>query len=303
MLEVRTFRSERKGIRIDLYRKYKHIDPNTKKVKFSYKQLGSFPLSEGYSSEAVELLQPDEIVQLQNWLAEAHFGEQFNTEADALGKYTIRIPEPLYEAFIRLYLEAKRLDIDFIPNKIMLDSLLRTAKLVQHKIDKINGFNSGILENAGVKSDEILSDEKKQSLLDEESKTLFKALLELNHPIGKICTELEEAAKQYGKVKRIPPPQLREWASDISSRNPNKRVKKWCYAIAIDVLHKHGINPITIAKPEKVAEYWAIQHQEKYTLKKAHEVFIKIFDVPNNDKSAVIDAITNVYKKVATISS
>ena len=153
----------------------------------------------------------------------------------------------------------------------------------------------------GIQSDTIIHDDKQKELLDEESKILFKTLLDLGQPLGKICTELEEAARRYGKIKKIPPPQLREWAGDMPNRNPDKRIRKWCYAIAIDVLQQHGINPITIAAPEKVAEYWAIQRQETHSLKQAIEQFIKNFHVSDDKKSIVIDSITQVYKKLASV--
>ena len=116
--------------------------------------MGSFSLSEGYSPEDIELLQSDEIVQLQNWLFETRFAEKFNIEVDALSKFILRIPQPFYDALIRLYIEAKRVGIDFVPNGVMLDSLLNSAKLLQHKIDKINGFKSGILESVGIQTDQ-----------------------------------------------------------------------------------------------------------------------------------------------------
>lgn len=297
MLDLRTYRSERNGIRVDVLRKYRHID-DAEKTKFSYKQIGSFLLSEGYQSELLELLQPEEVMQLQNWLAETRFAEQFNTEADELAKFVVRMPQQVNDALMRLYIEAKRVDIEFIPSQVMLDSLLHKAKLVQHKLDKINGFNSGILECIGIDTDQIIGENKKQELIDVESRTLFKALLDLDQPIGKTCTELEEVAKQYGKQQRIPPPQLREWGGDMASRNPNKRIKKWCYAIAIDVLLKHGINPIGVAPAERVATYWAIQRLERFTLEEAQKKFIKDFHVPTDSRALVVAAIESVYRRI-----
>jgi hypothetical protein len=300
MLEIRTYRPKKKGIRVDLYRRYKHIDPATHKVKFSYKQIGSFPLQDGYQkqSELLELLQPEDIVQLQNWLAENKFAEQFNVEPDHIEKFSIRTPQLFRGALTRLYMEGKRIGIEFIPHQVMLESLLQKAKLVQHKIDKINGFNCSILESIGINSQAVISEEKAKQLIDTESRSLFKALLNLDQSVGKTCSELEIAAQKYGKKKRIPPPQLKEWAGDNPNRNPEKRVKKWAYAIAIDVLHQHGMDPLSIIKPEKVAEYWAIQHQEKYTLEEAKKAFIAEFNVSKNNQKEVLAAITNIYKNI-----
>lgn len=294
MLEIRTFRSRRRGIRVDLLRKYRHTDPDTHKVRFSFKQVGSFSLLEGYKSELLELLQPDEILQLQNWLAETHFAEHFDLEADALEKISIRFPGTLLEALNKLYLEAKRIDIEFIPHKIMLQALLNKAQLVQQKIDKINGFPSHILETVGIDT------QKSHTVTQEElaDRALFKALLTLNSNIGKTCTEVERAAKKYGKHQRIPPPQLREWAGDIPSRNTEKRIKKWCYAVAIDVLQEHGQNPANIIPAERIAIYWALQKQESLTLEEAQKMFIQLFSIPSEKQSQVQEAISDVYRHV-----
>jgi hypothetical protein len=297
MLDIRTFRSRRKGVRVDLYRKYKHTDVITGKVKFSYKQLGSFSLSEGYHPELIERLQPEEIIQLQNWLAEARFGEQFNVPADELMKCTLHLPSVLYEALTQLYIECKRVEIDFIPYQVMLDALLYKAKLVQRKLDHINGFNSGILERIGIDT-QALPKEAEISSLPKESHLLFKALLDLKQPLGKICDQLEAAAQHYGKQQRIPPAQLREWAGDLPHRNPNKRIKKWAYVIAMDVLQQQGINPLTIETPELVARYWAVQQQSKYTLEAAKQEFIQRFAVPDALRQTVLDIITQVYKGI-----
>ncbi|CAN5425402.1 hypothetical protein BH10PSE19_BH10PSE19_04630 [soil metagenome] len=301
MLDIRTFRSERKGIRVDLYRRYKLSDPSTGKAKFTYKQVGSFPLAQGYSSELLEILQPDEILQLKNWLAETALGEQFNTGADELVKFTVRMPQTVYDALMHLYIEAKRVNIEFIPNQVMLDSLLHKAKLVQHKLDKINGFNSGILEKIGINTEQIISKENKQELIDIESRVLFKTLLELKQPLSKTCTELEQAAKLIGKEQRIPPPKLQEWAGAMPSHNQNRLIKKWCYAIAIDVLQQHGIDPLTLIPPEKVAMYWAIQQQQRYTLEEAQKKFTQTFNVPNEMVATVKDTIKTVYQRLASV--
>lgn len=289
MLDIRTFRST-KRVRVDLYRRYKHADPATKKAKFSYKLLGSFPLQEGYSNDLLELLQPEEAIQLKNWLADVRFAERFGVEADELEKLTIQVPKKFYDALTRLSVECKRVGIDFIPDEVMLQSLFKKAKSIQQKIDKINGFNSGILDN-------LTADDQEEKQMDTESFTLFKALLDLPQSIGKTCTELEITAKKLGKEKRIPPPQLKEWAHEMPGRNPNKRIKKWAYAIAIDVLQQHDINPLNIVKPDKVAEYWAFSKQESLSLQEAQKQFLKSFSVSKDTRQVVVDAITAVYEK------
>lgn len=133
-------------------------------------------------------------------------------------------------------------------------------------------------------------------MLDEASRSLFKALLALKQPISQTCAELEEMARQYGKEKkRIPPMQLKEWAGVLANRNPNKKINRWCYAIASEVLLRHKINPLTIAPPEKVAEYWALHYRRYYTLVEAEQAFITAFNPPEVLKTTIRQVIASVY--------
>jgi hypothetical protein len=293
MLDIRLFDIAKKGMCAYVLRRYKHTDPKTKRTKYNYKQLGKFPIAKGCPSQLIELLQEEEILQLQNWLADVTFAQQFKTSPDDLAREVLYLPPALLEACQRLYIEAKRADINFIPHQIMLEALLHKAKLIQHKLDKINGFNCGILEAIGIDTTKIIEEAAKAKLADEESRKLFKALLELNQPIGRTCTELETAAKQYGKERRISPYTLKDLADNP---NPQKVIKKWYYAVAIDVLHQHGINPIKLVPAEKIATYWAIQQQKHYTLNEAQAVFNKQFAVPTGLQKAAAKAIAYVYQ-------
>lgn len=299
MIEIRTFRSKRK-LRVDLHRKHQQIDEVTGRVKYTYKQVGSFPFidSKTYPNELNEVLLPEEVLQLKNWLAEAEFAEQFDHDADNLAKFTVRMPQTLYDAYSRLSQETKTQGIDFVPSKIMLESLLQKAKIVEHKYNKIAGKNSGILESVGVQTDKLMSDEEYQNLLDADTRIIFKALLNLKQPISRTCSELEEIADRYGKSReRIPPKQLQDWAGVLENRQL-KKINRWCYAAAIDLLLKHRINPLEIAKPEKIAEYWAVQYHEKYSLNEAKRAFDILFNPKPQQKTLTDKAIEAVYKKI-----
>ena len=297
MIEIRTFRSK-KRLRVDLWRQFREIDPKTGRTKYSYKRLGGFPHETGCPDDLRALLESDENVQLENWFAESKFAEQFDVKADELMKYALNMPPQFCQALIALSQEAKEWQLEFVPNQVILEALLQKAKLVQNKIGKLSSSLCNILERAGIQDAKIITEEANQQLIDQESRALFKALLSLNQPVGKTCTELEEAAHAYGKDKRIPPPQIKEWAGEMPGRNI-KIVKKWCYAIAIDVLLKHGINPITLVSPEKVAMYWAIQRQNEYTLKEAQKKFIGVFQITDNEiRNEIMQSIQVVYRNI-----
>lgn len=295
MLEIRMIPTRNKGLRVDVFRRYKSTDPTTQKPKLHYKQLGSFPISTDYAPELFEQLEPDEIVQLHNWLAETRFAESLQISPDQLEKLPLRIPPSLLAALTRLSLEASRSGLDFIPHQIILNTLLQAARETQEQIDLKNGFKSGILESTGLTG---LPDtlEETNCASDPESHTLFQTLLNLKQPVGKTCTELEVAAAHYGKTKKIPPPQIREWAGDFKHKSTHKRIKKWCYAIAIDVLHQHGINATHFMSPARVADFWIRQNFSRYSVLEAPEVFIRLFGIPPAHHAAVMRAIAHLYE-------
>lgn len=295
MLEIRLIKTRNKGFRVDVFRRYKSIDPTTQKPKFYYKQLGSFSIDSDYAPELLEQLEPDEIVQLQNWLAETRFAESLNIPVEQLEKLPIRMPPSLLTALTRLSLEASRAGLDFIPHQIMLTDLLQQARRIQQDIDRKNGFSSAILESTGlpVTPDTL---EETNCASDPESHALFQALLDIDQPVGKTCTELEAMAASYGKIKKIPPPQLREWVGDLKYRNPHKRIKKWCYAVAIEVLRQHGINATRLMSPVRVADFWIRQNITQYSVLEALTVFIQRFEVSPTHHAAVMKAIAHIYE-------
>lgn len=296
MLDIRTIRSERNGFRVDVFRRYKHENPATQKAKYTYKQLGSFLLTEGYASDLIEQLQPEEMIQLQNWLAEVRFAESLGTSLDELQRINLYAPPKLLEAMARLHTEAKRLGLEFIPHQVALKSLVAKARAMQQQIDEKNGFPCGILENAGIPAATDASEDE-DTAADPESHALFQALLDLKQPLGKTCSELEAAAAHLGKTKKIPPPQVREWAGAMRQRNPHKRIKKWCFALAIEVLRQQGINPIQLMSTDRVAGYWAIQQQKTRSFLDALTTFIQIFSVPPEQHAAAAAAIAKAYAR------
>ncbi len=294
MLEIRTKSSPRNGVRVDIFRRYRLTDEVSERIKYNYKQIGSFYLKDGYDSSMLEYLNPEEVLQLKNWLAEAKFAERLQSEVDDAEKITLRIPKKLHAALTKLYIEAKRADIDFIPSEIMLEALLKRTAIVESIVDKVNGFKSNILNEVG-----IHVELEKPKEFDQSDRKLFKALLDLDQPLGKTCSELEEAALKLGKNRKVPPPQIKEWAGLIPGRNLERPVKKWAYSIAIDVLLKNGVNPCAILPPEKIAHYWAMQKTHAITLNEAVNQFELLFKVAAEDKAGVKVMIESIYKNPA----
>ena len=298
MIDIVTMRSKFKGIRVDIYRRFRETDPVTHKILHSKKQIGSFKLTPDfiYPEPLNEALEPDEVLQLKNWLADAKFAAQFNEDADTLAKFTIRMPQKLYDMYIELAEEAKRDEMDFVPNQIMLEILLHKAKLVEQKINKQRKKPISVLERVGVQTNSLMSDEDYQRLLDVESRALFKTLLEIKQPVSRTCGELEAIARRYGKNKeRISPMQLKEWAGVLPDRKL-KKINRWVYAVAIEALLSHQLDPLHIAPPDRVTEYWLACHQSQLTLEQAKKEFIKQFKPSNEIKPKLIKIIEAGYK-------
>ncbi len=290
MLDIRTRFSGKKGTVVYLYVKHKMINQQTGNVVYKYKMLTSFILEKGYGQEVLELLNDEEVLQLKNWLAENEFAKKLEVELDDMDSITLRLPNKLLDALSKLAKEGKRAGIEFIPHAAILENLLKTAKLVQGKIDKLNGFESNILESIGVSSK---FEERKIDLGD---RALFKALLDLAQPVGKTCSELEATTFLLGTNKRIPPEQIKEWAGLMPGRSKEKRVSDWCFYVAGEVLLQHGINPCEIIAPQAFIKYWAAIKKDRLALDQAVKEFSQVFGVKVADRGMIKKEIEAVYK-------
>jgi hypothetical protein len=289
MLDIRLARRSNKPARANVYRKYKN--------KQSPKWVGSFQIFAEDKNEILtltSLLDETEVLQLQNWIAEVRFfKETMGVEPDELNKTTLLEPAKLSTAVFKLYLEAKKLDIQFIPHKIMREALFKKAKQVQSRVNALNKTDLQLFDESWLKTAHQEQAEKD----DLEAKILFKTLVALPQSLGKTCDELEIASALYRhKPAKIPPAQLREWAGDMPKRHAGKKIKKWAFALAIDVLEQHNINSTTLLSPNKLARYWVLPKKESLTLDQAIRQFIKKFSVEKKHHKAVKAEITRLYQ-------
>lgn len=287
MLDIKPSRSK-KGWRIQILRKYK--DKNELgKVIYHYKHLGNVDFEdEPVPQEILSQLSEEELLELKNWLAQQQFaGDFFHVKIDSLTKHCFAIPEPFDEAIKTVYREAKQAGIDYSPDKIMLEALYEKTVLVADKVRRINGLKSPI----------IPFELKEKKEYDDESKILFKALVELNQSINITCQEFEEEAKKWGKNQHIAAHHLMEWSEKTKPSPQNRHVKKWCFTVAIDLLMKHRINPVTIIPLEKVVEYWTLAREPHYSFKEAKETFVKTFGIDKKDTPIVEKVILSIYQK------
>lgn len=280
MIEIRAIKSKLNGTRVNILRKTKTQHPTTGKVTYKFKQLGSFFIEkELIPDQILNTLDNEELFFLQNWLDAAAFSFQFHTLPESMEKITLFLPEKFNTSLQHVFTEAKKKGIKFSPHRIMLESLLEESK----KMLKELNFNEN--ETAFF-----------QTYNENDNKALFRHLISLDQSIGKTCFELEEAAKTLlRKEKKIPPPQLEDWAGMKIGRNPDKPIKKWAYSIAIDVLLIHNINPTHIIPYEKVAEYWCLPRHDSLPLKKAIKEFLMLFHIREEESSRASRVITQIY--------
>lgn len=231
------------------------------------------------------LLSEDELYEFDNFVSTIEFGEKyFEAEADTLDRFIVKVPPAFKEVLFKLWKMASRFDIEFIPEKEMLYHLLNKAKEIEKTINAITNKRIQLLENFAIDIDKI----EKPHQPDKDSQKLFQALLELDIPLEKLSKDFEDIAhKIYGKTTRFEPHFFKFYAE-----NPdNKRFPQWYYTIAIDLLLRYDVNPITLIDAHKIARHWSRLKIQKWSLEKAKDQFIKQFNPPKKVIAKCFDTL------------
>lgn len=216
-------------------------------------------------------LKEDELYEFENFLAALDFSKSFfHTEADELDRFIVKVAPQFRKGLFQLWKEAKKYDLEFIPDKEMLYGLFNKAKEIERKINQLSGKKNNILEKLGIDINAV-SD---STSVDHESKKLFQTILELDIPLEKIAQEFQTIAQNdYQKNTRFEPHFFNHYADPTHQ----KSFPKWYYSIAIDWLHQQGINPLTVISPPKVAKHWARLKVNKMSADKAKQLFSTTF--------------------------
>lgn len=233
-------------------------------------------------------LNQEELYEFDNFLSALEFSNEFfKSEADELDRFIIKVAPSFQKALFELWKEASKYDLEFIPEKEMLYGVLNKAKEIEQKINKLSGKQVDVLESLGIN----IHEESSSLSSDKESKKLFQALLDLNEP-EKICQEFQEISQNtYHKNTRFETHFFKVYADPENKKN----FPKWYYTIAIDVLQQHGINPLTIIAPHKVAKHWARLRVDKMTLDKAKQQFISLFKPAKKYEKKCLEMINIIY--------
>lgn len=234
-------------------------------------------------------LTKDELYEFENFLSTLDFSKQFfNCEAHELDRFIIKVAPQFQKALYELWEAAKKYDLEFIPEKEMLYGVLNKAKEIEQKINKLSGKKNNILEGLCIN----IYEDSNSIAPDIESKKLFQAMLNLNVSIEELCEEFQNIAQNiYHKNTRFEPHFFKHYAY------PNNKTTfpKWYYTVAIDLLLNHGINPLTIIAPYKVAKHWARLRVNKIPLEKAKQVFLETFKPSKETKTKCLEIISAVY--------
>ena len=300
MLDIRPTLSKTRGIRVNIYRKIDNTDPETGKAKPLFRQIGAFSVSKGVEQSFWDILDPNEQLQLHNWLAETQFAVNFDgSQADDLIKLPIRVPKAFYQKMVALHHEK---GIAFVPNHIMLLALEAAIHQESVATAPLTDENSSPVVSPSHLSEPVIKPQRAliNDDVDDACRIIFKHLLNIKLPIGQLCTQLEHAALSIGKNKRISPKNIQDWATSTKTSISGKQPKRWHFAIAIDVLQKNHLNPAQWIGIEYTAAYYAIPRKNIFSKEITKKKFFDLFHLKIEEQKIAMTAIDSIYEEITT---
>jgi hypothetical protein len=201
---------------------------NGKNILHSYNQSANALPAESIFNEAecFEVEWFDEMVKF--------FLEYLGSDATALERYRLFLPEKLYQAMFELSQACKEHGVDYRP----MDSILKSI------VNKIRVTEKKLYEKAGITLD-VLSSINYQEKPDETERLTESAMI-----IFKLLVDKpdfydlfnEKAESVYHKSHNIKPGHLKGYAQGHTLPS------KWVFACAIDVICV-DINPVSVIDP------------------------------------------------------
>jgi len=236
-------------------------------------------------------LTPFEQYQLENYTANLRFNrETFETSPENVKRSFIHFAPKYEEALLKLWQLAKQYNIAFCPAEIQQSALLHKAKAVERKINELSKKPINILGSLGLDIRRFDKDDIKERL-DKSTPKLFSLVLKIDKPLPDLCKEFIQIARTYGKNLNLKPHYFKDYATSL------KRLPLWYSAIAIDLLLRHQINPVTAIPAGKTAEHWIRLRKDKLSLKEALAEFKKTFKPKASDEAEIKKALEEQYKK------
>ena len=107
--------------------------------------LGSFGKGRPFDHSKANLTDL-ELYKLQNYEAAMNFGEEvFDCPVDSLSRALFKMPPQLEEALYKIWLEAKKHNIEFLPDKEMLQAVLERAQNVEKELKDLTDGQFSVL--------------------------------------------------------------------------------------------------------------------------------------------------------------
>ncbi|ALA24354.1 hypothetical protein AVI51_15080 [Piscirickettsia salmonis] len=243
-------------------------------------------------------LSPDEVTSLENWYSCVLFSaKNFGSSIVDLESLIYRLDPKFNDALNELAAAARKHDIDFTPQQIMLDALLEAAKKTEHAIEKKTRKKADILSKVDI-------DSRPAGLLyrlDEKNRGIFEALFGLPCGQAKMIKEFNATAQRYGRRGDTTLNTLEKMAYPKKGEHP-LTVKKWMFSAAIDLLYENQLNPINVISADSVAQYFALQRkQEGISVEECVFIFEKRFDPNKTQLKLAVKAIEKQYGETVNV--
>jgi hypothetical protein len=254
-------------------------------------QIGTFSARKNPEALHSKFINDEERYEFKNYLSQLKFNKTyFGTEADKLGRIIVRLDETARKKITELALQCDKHGIPFIPEDCMLHALFKRAATAEAKLNQQLGKKVNLIESLNISIPEIIQPQEP----DTETIKPFKALLKLNKPLEVICADFTELARKYHKTTNFKPDYFKYYAGILHNDN-QKKPSKWYYGIAVELLKKYKVDPLTILPVEKIAEYRGWLQKGLQPIDQAVLEFMKLFEIKENLKQQVIDGMRKSY--------
>lgn len=278
--------TKQRGARIAVIREY--IDNGeTKKT-----QIGSIT-KKNYPALLLDKLTEEEQYELENFLSTLNFSKTyFGNEVEELDRFIIKVSPKFKTALYELWRQAKTHGMDFVPEEEMLYALLDKAKLIERTLNKISTTEINILKKYNINPEGY--DDR---FVAEEGQKLFHAILRLDISLEDISQEFGEIAKETYKKNTVFKPHYFKYYAELTTSENRKPFPKWYYAVAMDLLQKHNVNPLKIIFPTTAAKYWGKANLENHTSSELTKTFLQKFQPAENQKDKCLNILLCLYKQ------
>lgn len=112
--------------------------------------IGSFNEQKSFNHITEQLSEP-ELYEFYNFLSAMSFAkDQFQCQVDDLDRIILKVAPQMKDALYKIWREAQKYGIDFLPNDEMLLAILNRAKVVEQQLKKLTSGQFSALSKLGI---------------------------------------------------------------------------------------------------------------------------------------------------------